>query len=254
MRILFLGTGAADFSPQLKDGSLDGRLDNTERRSASLLVNSNILVDCGPHVPDSIRILGVNPADITDVFITHLHADHFDPLSLARLAQSAEHPLKIHMRRGAKPNLPDGCEATFLSPGHKENIGGVTVTAYAANHAAFPLHYSFESGGRSFFYGCDGAWLLTHTVRGLAGREFDAYIFDSTVGDYEGDYRMGEHNSIPMIRLMLPSLKTLKIIKPDTALYLSHIARTLNPPHAQLCEQVEKYGLIPAHDGMSVTV
>ena len=55
-----------------------------------------------------------------------------------------------------------------------------------------------------------------------------------------------------MIRHMNQTLKNAKIIKPQTKIILTHMARTLHPSHDQLEAQLLPEGLIPAYDGMSV--
>lgn len=77
-------------------------------------------------------------------------------------------------------------------------------------------------------------------------------VLDATCGDYAGDYRMGEHNSIPMIRLMLPSLKTWGVINEQTKVYLSHLAPKLHLPHEETVALVAKDGLLVAYDGLEL--
>lgn len=73
---LFLGTSGGHYSPQLQKEYVD-QFDLDARRSSSALINGRYLIDCGDHCLDSLRIAGVNTAQITDVFLTHLHHDHF---------------------------------------------------------------------------------------------------------------------------------------------------------------------------------
>jgi phosphoribosyl 1,2-cyclic phosphate phosphodiesterase len=137
-----------------------------------------------------------------------------------------------------------------------DNIGGLTLTGLSANHdpVTAPQHLLFEKNGKKLFYGCDGAWMMTETFNFLRNKELDVMILDATVGDYEGDYRMAEHNSIPMIRLMIPSLKTGEIVTENTKIYLSHIAPRLHKPHAETAEIVKKDGLFVAYDGLSIEI
>lgn len=82
----------------------------------------------------------------------------------------------------------------------------------------------------------------------------DALVIDATCGDYEGDYRIGEHNSVPMIRLMMPSFKNLVIINERTKIYLTHLAPSLHKPHDEKQKLVKKDGFTVAYDGMTFTV
>ena len=117
-----------------------------------------------------------------------------------------------------------------------------------------PLHYLIEEGGRRLFYGCDGGWLLTATLEALIGKRIDLFVFDGTVGDYEGDERLAAHNSIPMIRLMLKSMRPLGVFAPNGRIYLSHLARTLHRPHAETQEILARDGLYAAFDGLTLDI
>ena len=48
------------------------------------------------------------------------------------------------------------------------------------------LHYIFSREGKSFFYGCDGAWFLAQTWSVLQKQKLDVMILEATVGEYAG--------------------------------------------------------------------
>ena len=77
MEVVFLGTCACDYSPKLKDEFLNS-FDFDARRSSCLLLDGQYLIDCGEHGLDSLRIAGVEYDAISDIFISHLHTDHFN--------------------------------------------------------------------------------------------------------------------------------------------------------------------------------
>ena len=80
-------------------------------------------------------------------------------------------------------------------------------------------------------------------------------ILDATVGDYVGDFRMAEHNSIPMIRMMLESFKTCDIITDKTQLILSHLAHSLyKETYKDYAPRLLKEGLLVAYDGMTIDI
>ena len=85
-------------------------------------------------------------------------------------------------------------------------------------------------------------------------KKLDAIIWDATIGERKGDYRIFEHNDLTMIRQMNQTLKNRKIIKPAARIILTHMARTLHPSQKQLEEKLLPEGLIPAYDGMSVVL
>ena len=102
------------------------------------------------------------------------------------------------------------------------------------------------------FYALDGAWFLHETYYALKNTNLDFLVLDCTCGDYEGDYRIGEHNTIPMIRLMLPSLKKWGTITEKTQVYASHLAPSLHKSHEETVEILQKDGVYVAYDGLSL--
>lgn len=255
MHIRFMGTGAADFSPLLKT-TLQNCLDCNARRSSSLLIEEKFLIDCGPHVPDSFRIQGISMGQVTDLFLTHLHSDHCDWEKITELASAVKtesgKKLRIWYRQGAE--IKPVAEAVFspMEVGQTVQVDGLTAKVLAANHTAWPLHFDMEYGGKRLFYGCDGAWLLYDTFYAMRGREYDRMILDATVGDYNGDYRLGEHNSIPMIRLMAETFRNEKVLAKDGQIWLSHLARTLHKSHEEIVKVLAKDGFHVAYDGLTV--
>ncbi len=269
MEVLFLGTAAEDYSPRLHT-DLKEVFDENARRSAALLINGHILVDCGDWILQELDIAGVRPQDITHVLVTHGDSDHFRPEHLFRIACQAQRP--IHLYGNARVlRLMD--EYTAARPGGAEIVthllqsrpapvpvqaAELMVTPLAANHVSCPgedtLHLLIECGGRSLFYALDGAWLPTATGHFLMGKKLDCAVFDATCGDYVSDYRAFDHNTLPMLRQMVRILRDADAFAPDAKLYLSHIAPSLHSPHAQIVEQVAADGLLVASDGLRITV
>lgn len=253
MKIRFLGTGAADFSPLLET-VFQNKLDRNARRSSAVLIDEKILIDCGPHILDSMNIQGLDGSKITDLLVTHFHDDHYNRESLAKLAKICRKPLKMWYRAEAAPEPMENVEFHPVKPMEVFENGVFRAVALAANHTAFPLHYDIEIDGVRLFYGCDGAWLLNETFYAMMGRAYHCMILDGTVGDYNGDYRLGEHNSIPMIRLMAESFRTQNIIGTNGSLCISHLARTLHKPHEETACSLLKEGCIVAYDGMELDI
>ena len=253
MRIRFMGTGAADFSPLLK-GQFKNRLGKSIRRSSSILIEDRYLVDCGPHVLDSFRIQQVDCSKVTYLFVTHFHSDHFNLENVKRLAKACSQPLRIWYHAGGEMESIPNTEFHPLQPGQEFQTDMLSGVALAANHTDWPLHYDMEVNGVRLFYGCDGAWLLNDTFYSMRQRNYNCMILDATVGDYVGDYRLAEHNSIPMVRLMVASFQKEHVIAPQGAIYLSHIARTLHEPHEQLAKKMKRENLIVAYDGLVIEI
>lgn len=259
MKITFLGTCACNYSRyehRFSEDLLDS-FDNDARRAASMLVDGHIMVDCGPHAADALHIAGASAKDITDIVMTHLHSDHFVPENVEKLAQKKGETIRLWVSEDVELPMMKSIEVRRMRKFETYALNDeVSITGLSANHdpQTYPQHLLFEKGGKTLFYGCDGAWMMTATFNYLSKKRLDTMVLDATVGDYEGDFRMAEHNSIPMIRLMLKSLKTQEIVAENTKIYLSHIAPRLHKSHAETVEIVKKDGLFVAFDGMNIEV
>ncbi len=256
IKIQFLGTCACDFSPKLKN-EYKYSFDKDARRSSALLIDDTILIDCGEHTIESLDILNIPYEQITDILITHTHSDHFNEKNIETIAKNRHIPLRLWMREDSI--LPRIANTTIVKMKLFEKLeisNSVSVTSLLANHdpQAFPQHFLIEKEEKKLFYGCDGAWLLTDTYNYLHKANLHAMILDATVGDYEGDYRLAEHNSIPMIKLMLPSLKVNGTINENTKIILSHIAPSLHKPHKETEMIANSFGAEIAYDGLYMEV
>ena len=256
MVIQFLGTGAADYSATILEDFPEQFNPDTRRASAALL-DRRYLIDAGPHVINSLQIAGMNPADITDLFFTHLHKDHYQPASIQALAAGDRPPLRVWLREDAVfPEIP-GVELHRMHLHETYRISNaLTLTGLPANHdqESYPQHLLIEANGKKLYYALDGAWVINSTFNVLRNAHLDMLVLDGTCGDYVGDFRLGEHNSIPMIRLMLPSFRTVGIIDDHTTVYISHLARTLHKSHSETVAICEASGFHVAYDGLTVTL
>ncbi len=256
IKLQFLGTCACDYSPKLQN-ELRNKFDNDARRSSSLLIDDKILVDCGEHTLESLDILGIKYSQITDILITHTHDDHFNEKHIEAIAKNRHVPLRLWIRNDANIPQISNTEIIKLKPYQQLELSNeYFLTSLLANHdpSSYPQHFLIEKDGKKLFYGCDGAWLLTETYNYLHEKNVDVMVLDATVGDYEGDYRLAEHNSIPMIRLMLPSLKTNHTINESTKIILSHIAPSLHKTHKETIEIAKVFGADVAYDGLCLEV
>ena len=251
IKLQFLGTCACDFSPKLEN-EFKSCFDNDARRSSSLLVNDNVLIDCGIHTLESLDILKIPYEQITDVIITHTHDDHYIPENIEKIAKNRHSPLRLWIRDGARIPQNENIEVIKMNLLTKHEKYGITVTGLPANHdqRTFPQHLLLEFGEKKLYYACDGAWIMCEALNYLRGSNLCAIVLDATVGDYEGDYRAAEHNSIPMIRQLLPTLKTNKIISEKTKVFISHIAPSLHKPHKEIVKSVINDGIDVAYDGL----
>lgn len=250
MILKFLGTGAADRMNLQQDDDFSNK---DHRRCSCALLNGHIMIDCGPHALNALKAAEVSLYDITDIVITHRHVDHFNIDNINKIAECGG--VRLWLRDGA---IISGCNAQviYMKLFKQYIIDDLTVTGLPANHEpdVFPQHLYITNGDKKLYYALDGAWILNETVKFLKGVCLDAIVLDATVGDYSGDYRMGEHNSVPMVRLMVDSMRTLKIIGDKTKIILSHIACCLHKSHEETQRILDNDGFIAAYDGFCVEI
>lgn len=255
-KVMFLGTCACDFSQKLTTEFKDC-FDKNVRRASSIIIGKNLLVDCGPHVLESLKIAGYKAEDIDNIFITHLHSDHFNYDNISAIAQQHDTPINLWVRRDAEVKEIENVKVIKKDEQAEYQITqDISVTALDANHdeQSFPQWFLFEMSNKKLLYALDGAWFLTKTYDFLKNSRVSCMIVDATCGNYIGDYRIAEHNSIPMIKMMIPSMKTVGIISDFTKIYMSHIAPSLHSPHTEIEKQVKDLDIKVAFDGLSISI
>lgn len=248
--LLFLGTGAADWNIKDRSGFF--------RRNSAALLNGEILIDCGPHIRDYVEAEPHVPDGVTDVLITHDHSDHFHPETLLQLAEKRKLRVacdgEARMRLGAQKNI------TFISvmPFEPFRLGRYKVTPVLANHDVVQrgnrqaCHYIIRTPNRkTVFYGLDGAWFLRPSWAEMQAHKFDVMVLDCTVGDKE-DWRMFEHNTIPMLRQMTHEIREKEMLTKNGVLIASHFARTLHGSHEETAKLLRPLHMQAAYDGMRI--
>jgi len=145
-------------------GTASGPIFSAQRLGISTLVLAGpekLLFDCGRGMTTGMAALGINPRDVTKVFLTHLHSDHviaLPELYLFAWVQGRNTPLQvwgpegtgsmmknlqkafdfdIHIRRDVDEKYSaEGIEvrATDIHQGVVYEANGVKVTAFLVDH------------------------------------------------------------------------------------------------------------------------
>ncbi len=253
--LLFLGTGAADWDIGKRDAA-----GGFFRRNSAALLDGRLMLDCGRHVFDFAEASGCPDlyAGVTDIVFTHSHSDHFSADSVRTLA--GRQPLRVWGDRRigeALAGVP-GVTYTALEPFREVRIGDCAVMPLIASHSV-PLdaentamhHIVTTPEGKTLFYGLDGAWFFGPSWLVMKEYRFDAMVLDCTVGDSD-DWRLFEHNTIPMLRTMTKGIREAGLLKDGGQLIASHMARTLHGSHEETAAILAEFGMIAAYDGMRV--
>jgi phosphoribosyl 1,2-cyclic phosphodiesterase len=220
------------------------------RRFTSTLIDGCLLIDVNPDVLSMIDKTAVRA-----VIFTHSHRDHFNPDALRALA-----PCAVYAHESWADEITgEGLTVIPLTIGEDVLLPtGHTITPIPANHSTEkkherPLHYLIERGKR-ILYATDGAWLLNEEHHIIGSRTLDAAVFDATIGDgFDGDWRIFEHNSIDMVRLMTATLRKHGRLSESAPVFLTHMARTLHGTQAEIEVKLES-PFAAAYDGFAAEI
>lgn len=250
MKITFMGTGAADWN-------ISTRADNEFfRRFTSVMINDDLMIDCNIETLDFIEKNGNVTSGVKNLLVTHTHSDHYSAEAVDRIvkdgnvwgdAEALEHMGEIGSEKRAMP---------LYTP---IAVGRYTVTAMNANHSVegsneSPLHYIISDGERSVFWGCDGAWLLNGTWHEIRRHKLALAVFDGTLWDEAGDYRIFEHNNLKMVTEMAATFRKCGVMTENAKIMVSHMSRFSQYPHEKLAEYLKDCEIETAYDGLVLEI
>lgn len=257
MELLFLGTGAADWSVKYKSCA-------HYRRLSSALVDGELLIDPGPQIYEFAEDIGKPDLykNVKNVILTHSHGDHLNAEALVRLNTESGFAVRFFAHPGAFKKLErvQGLPKLMpLTPGQSEAVGEYEVVPCLANHGdlqvgEIPLNYIVKKGERSFFYGSDSGWIMYPTYRLIKQYRPNAIIFECTIGHAPGDDRVFGHTSAAMLGIMTETINAQHAAADDCHFYATHMARTLHGTHEDSQKLLAPYKVIPAYDGMKITI
>ena len=194
IQVQFLGSGDAFGS--------GGRLQTCILVEAT---TSTFLVDCGTTALIAMRRFGVNPNDIDQILLTHLHGDHFGGIPFfvldAQLISKRSRPLVIAGPSGTERRIAAAMEVFFpgssqvyqrfpldireFAPEQPSTFGEVAVTPYRVQHPSGDpsLALRIACAGKVLTYTGDTAWTetLIPASRGADLLIAEAYFFAKRV-------------------------------------------------------------------------
>jgi len=258
MKFLFLGTGAAG-SKNRYEHEITGQT----RRCASLLMDGRVLVDVAKQSFDYATKLGVDTSAVTDVFVSHMHRDHYNKEAFLGYANAVKGKINIWCSKVSVPSLGlseeelEKVNVCPIEPMQEFDAAGMHVVALPGNHAGGKaLHYIFEKDGKRVFYGLDGGWMNVSEWRYIFKNEivFDAVILDSTFMSQDPvNYRgMGEHNNVLTLPILVDGFRQVGAATEETRIIADHIGGHMD--NETVLSFLRGLGMIPAYDGFEIEI
>ena len=267
MKLTFLGTGAADWDINAYEPGKEFR------RFSSAILNTDLLIDPGPHIFHFAECAG-RPGmfdGVRDIIVTHTHGDHFCPATVEKLCLNGPRSTlwgdkaclrKLERALGPEKAAQIDFRETAVNPDEPYRVGNYVIRPLRSNHATDDRAettrlYVIEEPEtrRLLYYGCDSAWIPTESWNVIKTLPLNALVLEDTCGELAtDDWRIFEHNTIEMLELMLRMFRKYGCFAPDVRYYTSHMARTLHTDHQRLKEKLAPLGVTPAYDGMTITI
>ena len=165
---------------------MDYQIISTGSKGNAVVLDSKILIDCG--VP--FRWLGDDWRSLRLVLLTHIHGDHFQPKTLARLA--GERPT---LRFAACPWLgPDLLAAgvplrqiDIITPDRWYDYGFCFVKASETKHNVQNCCWHIWSDAGKAFYATDMC-----NLNGIEAKGYDLYMVEANYRDEEIQAKIAE--------------------------------------------------------------
>lgn len=172
--------------------------------------NFGVLLDCGPTTLVALKKLGLSPADVDVILLSHHHGDHFGGvpfLTLHECYQGArDKPLRVLGPAGTSDKVAEtarlffpGMEPSFsleyrdLAADEVFEIDSLTGTAFEVDHYSrgVAFGYRVELSGKTVTFSGDTAWTDVLTAQST---DADLFICECSSFDTPLDKHMSHHD------------------------------------------------------------
>jgi len=220
--------------------------------------DTHFLIDCGATSLIGMAREGLDPNQVSIIFISHLHGDHFSGLIWwllhARHVAKRTTPLTIVGPLGIEQRLAQASEALFPGTTEKDydfdlkfltysepdplTVGPVTVTPFVVSHPSGATSYALrlETKGKTIAFSGDTEWVETLVP---AAQDSDLLICECFGFDQDTRY----HMNWSIISKNLPRLSVKKVML--THMSAEMLAKT---------QIASAHGVLCAEDGLKIDV
>ncbi len=273
MQVVVLGTGSADGWPNAwcRCRSCEwARTAGKIRATTSVLIDGQLLIDCGPDTALAADRCGIGLAEVTTMLITHAHSDHLAPEALlARSWAAPDRSLRIIGPPTAieicRPWIgpDDRVSFTVVVPGDVITLDGdregTTVRVLAAAHdvgtdeltADAVLYYLTDRDGLRLVHAADTGPLPDETITALRDSALDLLLLEETFGTRTG-HGTGHHDLTTFPR-DLARLREVGAITSNTDVIAVHLSHH-NPPAPELEQILGEWNVRVVDDGTLLNI
>ena len=274
MKLQYMGTAAAEAMPAIfcecdtcrRAREAGGK--NIRMRSG-LLINDRMMIDYCPDVYALSMRFGLHLSEVTDLFITHSHHDHFDAEDLlmrrAPVFCRAEEKLRLFVNEATLARLDEAVKydhegyESYLAVTTLEyfkpyqTADGLTVTYLPANHAPKENagFYVITDGNSTVVYAHDTGVFPEESMAFLKKQSIDLISLDCCYGRRSN--RNG-HMGMPENREMVAALRQAGALKENATVIVNHFSHNCGQLHEELEAEVAADGFLVSYDGMTVNV
>jgi adenosylcobinamide kinase / adenosylcobinamide-phosphate guanylyltransferase len=256
MEVLLLGTGSADGWPNPFCGCAScaaSRAAGEVRGQTAVLVDGQLLLDCGPEAPRAAERFGRSLRDVRSILLTHDHPDHTGAAALLwrRWAGSAQ-PLELigppsalaTCREWIGPDDP--VELRPVRAADRLQTSGYDVRVLPAAHERDAVLYDVSADSARILYATDTGPLPSDAVAAMCNAAYDVVLLEETFGDWT-DHGTA-HLDLMMFPRALAELRRCGAITSTTDVVAIHLGHR-NPPAAELSRRLSSWGARVVPDG-----
>jgi len=281
MKVTFLGSGGGSGIPNpfcqcVNCEAARAAGGRSLRNSPAVLINDDLLIDCGADVDTSARTQGVRLHALRSLVITHRHSDHLDPWFFweRRGVAGTELPLlTVYAPQDALDEIDAFYQANVgwdraaletqtriacrvVRPGMLKIAGRYRLHFFPAAHGDATLSavlVGVKDVRAAYLHAYDSGPFSDETWTQLAAHHFDAVAIDACIGQ-QADFHSDQHMTGPQTVAHAARLRETGILKPGGVVLATHFVHQSAGDHADLLAYYEPQGVGVAYDGLTLAL
>ena len=285
--MLFLGTGASESIPnpfctcRVCEYALHSSDQREKRHRSAFLIDEKTIIDFGPDVLYACIQFGVSLSSLHNIFLTHLHSDHWDISTLENMLMSITEPphVRIFLSHSAlnglnalnqmaaslplasyqkhKKKYQERCEFIAVEPYKTLKVDDLLVSPLKTTHPGCftdetALNYLFTRNGTTLLYASDTGVYPEENFEFLQQKKINILILEGTFGGAEyADH--SRHLNCETAAELINRLRKIGCVEDSTQIWITHISHKGRLTHMEYEQQIKKLvgqQASAAYDGM----